>query len=215
MLDGIEIDVTDPYRDSAKLNYLRGIIFGGEQGISFKDEYASEAGSIFILAQHEGEPVGLIRFRPFKDFAKLERMGVLPKYRKTDLASRIFKKALDVAGMMGYDKGYGICEKELIPYWQEQGFSLVVDAPPLHLTNKTFYAITLPIHVPDNHVRITDHPDRINAPVGHWAEYDERKQQSSAVNKQNKPGVSNLTPEEAKQTMLLKIKHAKLYETKY
>ena len=89
------------------------------------------------------------------------------------------------------------------------------DAPPLHLTNKTFYAITLPIHVPDNHVRITDHPDRINAPVGHWAEYDERKQQSSAVNKQNKPGVSNLTPEEAKQTMLLKIKHAKLYETKY
>lgn len=142
MLDGIEIDVADPYRDSAKLNYLRGIIFGGEQGISFKDEYASEAGSIFILAQHEGEPVGLIRFRPFKDFAKLERMGVLPKYRKTDLASRIFKKALDVAGMMGYDKGYGICEKELIPYWQEQGFSLVVDAPPLHLTNKTFYAIT-------------------------------------------------------------------------
>ena len=46
-------------------------------------------------------------------------------------------------------------------------------------------------------------------------EYDERKQQSSAVNKQNKPDVSNLTPEEAKQTMLLKIKHAKLYETKY
>ena len=33
MLDGIEIDVADPYRDSAKLNYLRGIIFGGEQGI--------------------------------------------------------------------------------------------------------------------------------------------------------------------------------------
>lgn len=106
-------------------------------------------------------------------------------------------------------------KKSLSLYWQEQGFSLVVDAPPLHLTNKTFYAITLPIHVPDNHVRITDHPDRINAPVGHWAEYDERKQQSSAVNKQNKPGVSNLTPEEAKQTMLLKIKHAKLYETKY
>lgn len=92
MLDGIEIDVADPYRDSAKLNYLRGIIFGGEQGISFKDEYASEAGSIFILAQHEGEPVGLIRFRPFKDFAKLERMGVLPKYRKTDLASRFSKR---------------------------------------------------------------------------------------------------------------------------
>ena len=35
MLDGIEIDVADPYRDSAKLNYLRGIIFGGEQGISY------------------------------------------------------------------------------------------------------------------------------------------------------------------------------------
>ena len=80
MLDGIEIDVADPYRDSAKLNYLRGIIFGGEQGISFKDEYASEAGSIFILAQHEGEPVGLIRFRPFK-IGKNGRSSQIPQNR--------------------------------------------------------------------------------------------------------------------------------------
>lgn len=195
----ILIRVANTTSDVIQLAYLRGVIFGAEQGISYKDEFSSDQGSIYIIAKDEDEPVGLIRFRCFKDFVKLERMGVREAYRKTALAKQLFEKALSVCGMMGYDKAHGVCEEPLLKYWAQYGFHKLEGAAPVYLDNKTFYAISGPISVPDNHIRITDDPNRINAPIGDWD------------SKRKALGLDRALD----SNFVIRIKHARLYESKY
>lgn len=203
-MSNINLSVADNNQDSSKLAYLRGIIFGSEQGISYKDEFASEQGSIYILAQDNEEPIGLIRFRCFKDFVKLERMGIRKEYRKSNLAKQLFEKALSVCGMMGYDRAHGICEEPLLKYWEKYGFHKIEGATPVVLENKVFYAISGEIKVPENHIRITDDPNRLNAPVGNW---DVKRKALGLSDDKSDNGLTS--------NFLVRIKHARLYETRY
>lgn len=198
-MSGINLSVADTNQDASKLAFLRGVIFGSEQGISYQDEFACEQGSIYIIAHHNAEPVGLVRFRCFKDFVKIERVGVRKEYRKTDLAKRLLDKTLSVCGMMGYDQAHGICEEELIKYWSQYGFHKIENTPPVVLENKTFFAVRGSINVPENHIRITDDPNRLNGPVGDW----DAKRKALGLDK------------DLNSNFVVRIKNARLYETKY
>src|SRR5258706_14129840 len=61
---------------------VRGIVFIGEQGSPYDEEFdGNDFTATHILATVGGEPAGAMRIRYFGDFAKPERLAVLQRFR--------------------------------------------------------------------------------------------------------------------------------------
>ncbi|EFM10208.1 GCN5-related N-acetyltransferase [Paenibacillus curdlanolyticus YK9] len=78
-----EAELEDVYR-------IRKKVFVDEQGVSEQEEYDEhETTASHVLAYYEGTPAGTGRIRLLDGIAKLERICVLPEYRKYGVGAAI------------------------------------------------------------------------------------------------------------------------------
>ncbi len=98
-------------------------VFLSEQNCPYDEEFDGNdrTGTIF-LGYVDGEPAATARVRYFAHFFKLERLAVLPRFRRTLIAKETVQAAVDFCRRKGYRVGMGHAQKRFAPFWAKFGF---------------------------------------------------------------------------------------------
>ncbi len=103
MENGLTFRIARSLDDLTKIFIVRGIVFMGEQQISYREEMDEhEHAAIHLVGELGDEPVAAGRIRLFGTFAKLERLAVREPYRGRGYGDALVRFALDVARERGF-----------------------------------------------------------------------------------------------------------------
>jgi predicted GNAT family N-acyltransferase len=102
-------------------------VFLSEQNCPYEEEFDGNdrMGTLF-LGSVDGEPASTLRIRYFANFFKMERLAVLPRFRRTLIAKETVLAAVDFCRRKGYARGIGHAQKRLVPFWTKFGFKPTV-----------------------------------------------------------------------------------------
>jgi predicted GNAT family N-acyltransferase len=98
-------------------------IFLTEQNCPYEEEFDGNdrTGTLF-LGYVDDEPAATLRIRYFSDFIKMERLAVLPRFRRTLVARQIVLEAVNFCRRKGYRRGFGHAQKRYMSFWAKFGF---------------------------------------------------------------------------------------------
>lgn len=168
-MSDVDIKIVTTDDEYAQAMTVRRAVFVNEHHIPENMEFdGNDHSSTHVLAVADGKPVGVMRIRYFNGFVKMERMCVLPEYRKTDISERIMRKGMEFSAQKGYDKVYGICKKELLSRWMKDGFEPVPGAASVQQNGMTLIPIFCNLQVPDNALTMQTPAEILNMKEGSW-----------------------------------------------
>ncbi len=127
MTNRITIHIARTFDDLFKSIMIRSSVYIAEQGWPYAEDMdGNDFTATHIYACVDGEPAGSIRIRYFGEFAKCERLAVLPRYRRSRYGGRGVAFELCDAGIefclkKGFTRFYGHSLKELVPFWSRIG----------------------------------------------------------------------------------------------
>lgn len=102
---------------------VRSIVFVGEQGCPFAEEFDGlDAGAIHIVGLQGGEPVAAARIRRVGDWAKLERIALLPAARGRGYGHDLVEFMLGVAREAGFHRFKMHAQSHLERFYRGHGF---------------------------------------------------------------------------------------------
>ena len=108
----------------AKVFAVRAAVFLAEQGCPYDEEFdGNDYTGAHVLGLVNGEPAAVLRVRYFAEFVKLERLAVLPRFRRTLIAKLVVEHAIAICQRKGYTKMYGHAQKRLVSLWERFGFA--------------------------------------------------------------------------------------------
>lgn len=167
-LSDINIRFINSFDDYIKMRQFRAMIFMGENKVPERAEFGpNEFSSTYILATDKnGEAVGMICYRKFKDFVHFKRMAVREDFRRGVLADALNQRAINECRLEGYEKVYGLCEEPLVPYWQARGYVPIDGAPPFQVENMKLIPICMTLEPYEGAIKMTDHASRILSQEG-------------------------------------------------
>lgn len=99
---------------------LRAIAYIHEQSCPYDEEIDGNdfAGATHLIARLDGEPVGCVRLRWFADFFKVERVAVLPRFRRGGLGAALLEASFDLGRRKGYALALGHVEPAIVSLWE-------------------------------------------------------------------------------------------------
>ena len=107
----------------AKVMAIRAAVFMMEQQCPYNEEFdGNDYAGAQMLGLVNGEPAAVLRIRYFAEFVKIERLAVLPRFRRTLIAKAIIEHAIEICRRKGYRKMYGHAQTRLVPLWERFGF---------------------------------------------------------------------------------------------
>jgi predicted GNAT family N-acyltransferase len=126
-MDSLKIK-TVQYQDSmVAINQIRTKVFQVEQGVSAELEFDGwDTSATHFLAFVNGKAVGTARIRAInEDTAKIERLAVLPDYRKQGIGKQLMRSALSTIAQQ--DKSLAIVHAQayIAQLYQQLGFEIV------------------------------------------------------------------------------------------
>ncbi len=176
-MDDVEIKIVTSDKGYAQAMEVRKKVFVEECHIPENMEFdGNDHSSTHVLALKQGQPIGVMRIRYFNGFVKMERMCVLPEYRKTDVSDRIMRKGMEFSAQKGYDKVYGVCKKELLKRWMENGFYPIPGAAPVKQNGMTLVPIYSNLQVPKNVLTMQTPTEVLNMTEDTWSQYEPAKE---------------------------------------
>ena len=118
---------TVKYQDKiAAIKHIRTQVFQKEQGVSPELEFDGlDADAIQFLVYLNGKAVATARIREIDaDTVKIERLAVLPEYRKQGIGKQLMESALSVSRL---DKSQAIvhAQEYIASLYQQLGFEVV------------------------------------------------------------------------------------------
>jgi predicted GNAT family N-acyltransferase len=121
-----------------------------------------------LLGYVGNEPAGCIRIRYFADFAKLERLAVVERFRDTRLVFQLIRAAIAFCQAKGYRKFYGHAEPRVLKLWERFGFRARTAEPTFGFSGLQLLEgdLELPLD-PDALTNFSD-PYVLIRPEGQW-----------------------------------------------
>ncbi|MCA8902136.1 MAG: N-acetyltransferase [Hyphomonas sp.] len=149
---------------------VRAAVFMSEQACPYEEEFDGNdlCGSHFLLFDR-GRPVGTLRIRWFAEFAKLERIALLPCERGRMGLRVLLAEAFEVVARKGYRRMLGQIQARLWPVWSRTFKCRLLPGRPAFWFSDYEYReieIFIPEH-PDALALATD-PYQIIRPEGAW-----------------------------------------------
>jgi predicted GNAT family N-acyltransferase len=163
------ITVVHSLDDLQKVFSVRAATYVAEQECPHAEEFdGNDLTATHLLGLVDGEPAGCLRIRYFADFAKLERLAVIPRFRQTRLAFKLIKAGIAFCQAKGYRKLYGHVEPRVVKLWQRFGFRTRTAAPTFGFSNLEFMVGDLELPpVPEALTTMSD-PYVLVRPEGQW-----------------------------------------------
>jgi len=161
--------VSRTIEDIMKVFTIRAATYMSEQSCPYDEEFdGNDFCAAHIIGEIDGEPAGCIRIRFFADFVKLERLAVRPEFRKSSLAFRLVRAAIDYARAKGFTHIYGHARHDLVSFWSRFGFKPMTGRPPFDFSGVTYIEMEGPIAPAERPIGRGHSPYEIIRPEGAW-----------------------------------------------
>ncbi len=169
----MEIRVVANAEDMARAMAIRSAVFMTEQDCPYEEEFdGNDFAATHLLATINGEPAATLRLRFFADFAKVERLAALPRFRRSNVAHAIVRHGIEVCRRKGYRTLYGHAQTRLTRFWSRFGFR------PLHtggqgdetfvFSDHEYVEMVAQVEAHPAAIRIGSDPLVIIRPEGEW-----------------------------------------------
>jgi len=165
-----DVSVVHNFEQFHKILAVRAATYMAEHDCPYDEEFdGNDFSCTHMLGEIDGEPAGCIRIRYFASFAKVERLAVLPRFRKTKLAENLIRAAIGICRKKGYRHVYGHCEPRVRRIWMRHGFVPRTREATFNFSNRAYLEGDLVLD-PANDVLTPDSgPLILNRPEGDWA----------------------------------------------
>lgn len=155
----------------AKIFALRAAVFMSEQNCPYEEEFdGNDFCATHILGLADGRPAATLRLRYFADFAKMERLAVLPKYRRTLIPRIVVDKGIDIIRRKGYRLLYGHAQKRLLKFWSRFGLKPLQKNFPLVFSDHEYVEVFATLAPHADAITMMSDPYVIVRPEGAWDE---------------------------------------------
>jgi predicted GNAT family N-acyltransferase len=126
-MDSLRIETVQYQDRMVAINQIRTKVFQEEQGVSAKLEFDGlDTSATHLLAQINGIAVGTARIRELDDdTVKIERLAVLPDYRKQGIGKQLMVSALSAITQQGKSLVIVHAQEYVIQLYQQLGFEVV------------------------------------------------------------------------------------------
>lgn len=119
----IGITVVHRLDDLMKVLSIRAATYIAEQHCPHSEEFdGNDLTGTHLLGYVGDEPAGCLRIRYFAEFAKLERLAVIERFRQSRLAFQLIKAGIAFCQAKGYRRLYGHAEPRVVGLWKRFGF---------------------------------------------------------------------------------------------
>ena len=156
----------------AKVFAIRSAVFMSEQNCPYEEEFD---GNDFCAATHilglvDGEAAAVLRVRFFADFAKIERLAVMPKFRRTLISKVVVERGIEIARRKGYKTLYGHAQTRLYKFWSRFGFRPMHKDFKLVFSDHDYIECRADLEPDPKAITIESNPYVIVRPEGSWDE---------------------------------------------
>jgi predicted GNAT family N-acyltransferase len=169
--EAVSVSVAHTLDDLMQAMAIRSVVYMGEQLCPYDEEFDGNdlAGATHLIARIGREPVGVIRLRWFADFAKLERLTVLPTCRGGAVPRALLDAAFELAAKKGYRRIMGHTQARLAPVLMRLGKVKVREGRGRFTFSDHEYVETIrELTPPADAVTIDSDPLVILRPEGAW-----------------------------------------------
>ena len=168
---GIRVDVVRSLDQLMAVMAVRSKVFLYEQDCPYEEEFDGNdlSGALHLLAMDGNEPIGTMRLRFFRDFAKSERFAVVKGSRGRAATFAIIDAGNIIVGRKGYDTVIGTAQVRVAPFWERTGQGEVRrDRPSLWFSDHEYVEMVYRVSVPDNALTMDADAMVIARPEGDW-----------------------------------------------
>ena len=153
----------------AKVFALRSAVFMIEQNCPYDEEFdGNDYCSTHIRGPGAGAPAAVLRLRYFADFAKIERLAVLPRFRRTLIMKVVVDAGIEICSRKGYRKLYGHSQKRLTRFWEKFGFKPLNKKIPLVYSDHEYVEMWAELEPRADAITLMSDPYVIVRPEGQW-----------------------------------------------
>ncbi len=166
-----EISVAHRLDEIMQVISLRAIAYMHEQSCPYHEEIDGNdfAGATHLIARLNGEPVGCVRLRWFAQFFKVERVAVLPRYRKSGLGAALLDASFELGAQKGYGHALGHVEPSIVGLWQRAcGVTPRPERPTLAFSDHEYVEVEKFIPKRSDAIHVNSDPMILLRPEGEW-----------------------------------------------
>jgi hypothetical protein len=116
----------------------------------------------------DNEPAATMRIRFFAQFAKLERMAVMPRFRRGPIVPKIIHAAFEICSRKGYGVVYGQIQKRLENFWSKVGFERLGKNRELIFSDHEYIEVVKQLEPHPDRITLDTDPIVIIRPEGAW-----------------------------------------------
>jgi predicted GNAT family N-acyltransferase len=155
-----------------QISAIRSAVFLTEQECPYEEEFdGNDLCATHLVLKAKGRPVGTLRIRWFAEFAKLERIALLPCERGRVGLRVLLATGFEIVSRKGYRRMVGQIQARLWPVWSRTfNCRLIESRPPFWFSGYEYKEIEIPIPPHPLAIQMQEDPYRIIRPEGAWDE---------------------------------------------
>lgn len=165
----LEVKVVRNMEDMFRVGAIRAAVYMAEQNCPYEEEFdGNDFSATHMIGYVDGEPAACLRIRYFAGFAKLERVAVRHGLRKSRIAFRIIREAIDFCSRKGFTRIYGHARDELVPLWRMYGFREMENSRPVVFSDFSYTEMVRETAPSENAISLETDPYVLIRPEGDW-----------------------------------------------
>ena len=167
----VTVQVARTLDDLMQVMSIRSVVYMGEQLCPYEEEFDGNdiAGATHLIARIGTQPAGVVRLRWFADFAKLERLTVMPHCRGGTVPRALLEAAFELAAKKGYRRIMGHTQVRLAPVVMRLGKVKVRPGRrPFTFSDHEYVETIRELTPPEDAVTIDSDPLVVLRPEGAW-----------------------------------------------
>jgi predicted GNAT family N-acyltransferase len=166
----VGVTVVHDLDDLLKVLSVRAATYIAEQDCPHAEEFdGNDFTATHLLGFVGSEPAGCLRIRYFAEFAKLERLAVIRRFRKTRLAFKLIGAGIAFCQAKGYRRLYGHTEPQVAKLWERFGFRTRTPDATFSFSNLDFCEGDLELPADHGALKLNSDPYVLTRPEGQWA----------------------------------------------
>ena len=169
--EAVTVQVARTIDDLMQVMSIRSVVYMGEQLCPYEEEFDGNdiAGATHLIARIGSQPAGVVRLRWFADFAKLERLTVMPNCRGGTVPRALLEAAFELAARKGYRRIMGHTQVRLAPVVMRLGKVKVRPGrAPFTFSDHEYVETIRELTPPDDAVTIDSDPLVVLRPERAW-----------------------------------------------
>jgi predicted GNAT family N-acyltransferase len=169
--DAAAIRIARSLDDLMRVFAIRSETYMGEQACPFEEEFdGNDLTATHVIAAIGGQDAGCARIRWFGDFAKIERMTVRPRFRRTPVVRELASFVIAHARRKGYRRLYAHSRADLVSLWAKFAFAPIPGREPFCFSGIDFVEVCGVFEPASDAITFGCDPMVANRPEGDWAE---------------------------------------------